>query len=130
MLPSALRYSLGVWRADDSTARSPEPIEIVSFPVEGMTCASCVNRITRFLQKVDGVEDATVNLAAESATVRFDPGGCGSATSPAAVEAAGYVARVERAASSRSRRRRGRGRGGPRGAGRGGGGTPGRVRRG
>jgi copper chaperone CopZ len=29
-----------------------------------MTCASCVNRITRFLQKVDGVEEANVNLAA------------------------------------------------------------------
>ena len=32
------------------------PIQIVSFPVEGMTCASCVNRITRFLAKVDGVD--------------------------------------------------------------------------
>ena len=29
-----------------------QPIKIVSFPVEGMTCASCVNRITRFLGKV------------------------------------------------------------------------------
>ena len=54
------------------TAPAP-PIEIVSFPVEGMTCASCVNRITRFLRKVDGVEDANVNLATETATVRFDP---------------------------------------------------------
>jgi copper chaperone CopZ len=24
-----------------------QPIEMISFPVEGMTCASCVNRITR-----------------------------------------------------------------------------------
>jgi cation transport ATPase len=38
-----------------------------------MTCAACVNRITRFLANVDGVEDATVNLATETATVRFDP---------------------------------------------------------
>jgi Cu+-exporting ATPase len=49
-----------------------QPIEIVSFPVEGMTCASCVNRITRFLGKVDGVKGANVNLASETATVRFD----------------------------------------------------------
>jgi P-type Cu+ transporter len=37
-----------------------------------MTCESCVNRITRFLAKVEGVEEANVNLAPESATVRFD----------------------------------------------------------
>ena len=49
-------------------------IDTVSFPVEGMTCAACVNRITRFLANVDGVESATVNLATETATVRFDPG--------------------------------------------------------
>lgn len=35
-----------------------QPIHIVSFPIEGMTCASCVNRITRFLGKVEGVEEA------------------------------------------------------------------------
>ena len=74
------------------------PIEIVSFPVDGMTCASCVNRITRFLRKVDGVEDANVNLASESATVRFDPTRVGVADLVAAVDAAGYVARLERAA--------------------------------
>ena len=72
------------------------PLEIVSFPVEGMTCASCVNRITRYLQKVEGVEDATVNLATESATVRFDPAHVDVAGLAAAVEAAGYVARVDR----------------------------------
>src|SRR3990167_6117205 len=45
----------------------------VRFPVEGMTCASCVNRIERYLRKVDGVVDANVNLATETAAVRFDP---------------------------------------------------------
>ena len=76
-----------------------QPIEIVSFPVEGMTCASCVNRITRFLNKVEGVEEAHVNLAAESATVRFDPTQASVTDFAAAVDAAGYVARVEQAAS-------------------------------
>ncbi len=75
-------------------------IEIVSFPVEGMTCASCVNRITRFLRKVDGVEEANVNLASESATVRYDADRIGVADLVAAVDAAGYVARVEQAASA------------------------------
>ena len=74
-----------------------EPLEIISFPVEGMTCASCVNRITRFLEKVDGVDGAHVNLATESATVRFDPGRVAVAELAAAVDAAGYVARIDQA---------------------------------
>ncbi len=76
------------------------PAETVSFPVEGMTCASCVNRITRFLSKVDGVEEANVNLASESATVRYDPARVDVAGLVAAVDAAGYVARVEQAATA------------------------------
>ena len=72
-------------------------LETVSFPVEGMTCAACVNRITRFLDHVDGVEAASVNLATETATVRFDPGRADIAGLGAAVEAAGYEARTDRA---------------------------------
>jgi Cu+-exporting ATPase len=83
-----------------TTLQAVQPIEIVSFPVEGMTCASCVNRITRFLQKVDGVEDANVNLAAESATVRFDPERVSIPDLIAAVDAAGYVARADQAATA------------------------------
>jgi len=75
------------------------PIEIISFPVEGMTCASCVNRITRFLQKVDGVDGAEVNLATETATVRFDPSRIAPVDLAAAVDAAGYVARLDQLAS-------------------------------
>ncbi|MBF6606893.1 MAG: heavy metal translocating P-type ATPase [Chloroflexi bacterium] len=67
-------------------------MQIITLPVEGMTCASCVNRITRFLDKVDGVEEANVNLATESATVRFDPARTDIEGLVAAVEAAGYTA--------------------------------------
>jgi Cu+-exporting ATPase len=81
-----------------------QPIETVSFPVEGMTCASCVNRITRFLGKVDGVDSANVNLASESATVRFDPARVTVSDLAAAVDAAGYVAKVEQAASGAEER--------------------------
>ena len=76
-----------------------QPIEMIAFPIEGMTCASCVNRITRFLRKVDGVEEANVNLATESATVRYDGARVDVAGLVAAVEAAGYVARVDRIGS-------------------------------
>ena len=92
------------------TTPTATPIEIVSFPVEGMTCASCVNRITRFLGKVEGVEEANVNLASESATVRFDPARVDVAGLVAAVDAAGYVARVEQVSSADHELERGRGR--------------------
>ena len=66
-----------------------------------MTCASCVNRITRFLEKVDGVDGANVNLATESATVRFDPARVSVGDLAEAVDAAGYVARVDREPADR-----------------------------
>ena len=69
----------------------------VRFPVDGMTCASCVNRIERYLRKTDGVVEATVNLATETATVRFDPAVVDLDGLRGAVEAAGYEARIDRA---------------------------------
>ncbi|EEK88118.1 Copper-exporting P-type ATPase A [Bacillus cereus m1550] len=51
--------------------------EIVSdkaeFTVSGMTCAACANRVEKRLNKLDGVNKATVNFALESATVDFNP---------------------------------------------------------
>ncbi|HEU4920105.1 MAG TPA: heavy metal translocating P-type ATPase [Candidatus Limnocylindrales bacterium] len=74
------------------------PIEMV-LPVEGMTCASCVNRIERFLRKTPGVEEAAVNLATEKATVRFDPTVAGRSELVSAIEAAGYDVKPEAARS-------------------------------
>ena len=76
----------------------PQPIEIV-LPIEGMTCASCVNRIERFLNKTPGVELANVNLATEKATVLVDASLAGRDELVRAVEAAGYEVRAEAAGS-------------------------------
>ncbi len=65
------------------------PIEL-ELPIEGMTCASCVGRIERFLNKTPGVESATVNLATERATILVNPGVAGRDEAVAAVRAAGY----------------------------------------
>lgn len=43
-----------------------------SFPVEGMTCASCARRVEKSMAAVPGVAEASVNLATEGATVRGD----------------------------------------------------------
>nr|WP_274637544.1 heavy metal translocating P-type ATPase [Microbacterium bovistercoris] len=60
--------------------------------IEGMTCASCVARVEKRLQSVDGVT-AAVNLATESARVSFPPG-LDEQRLVAAVRQAGYDARV------------------------------------
>ncbi len=44
-----------------------------TFDVAGMTCASCVRRVEKALEKVDGVSDVSVNLATEKATVTYGP---------------------------------------------------------
>ncbi len=75
-----------------SAGSAVEPVE-VSFPVVGMTCASCSNRIERFLRKTDGVVEANVNLATEVATIRFLPEAVGRAELVGAIEKAGYEVR-------------------------------------
>ncbi len=53
-----------------SDTADPATVEIA---VGGMTCAACATRIEKQLNKLPGVE-AAVNLAAERAHVRFQPG--------------------------------------------------------
>jgi Cu+-exporting ATPase len=72
----------------------------LTIPVIGMTCASCVNRIERFLNRADGVAEATVNLASERATVRFDPALTGREAIIKTIEAAGYEVAAEQAAGA------------------------------
>ncbi len=65
----------------------------VELAIEGMTCASCAARVEKRLNKLDGVA-ATVNFATEEAAVSYDPGHVSVDELVAAVEAAGYHARV------------------------------------
>ncbi|MFC4016218.1 heavy metal translocating P-type ATPase, partial [Nonomuraea purpurea] len=62
----------------------------VELSIGGMTCASCVNRIERKLNKLDGVS-ATVNYATEKAKVTF-PDGVDPQQLISEVEKAGYTA--------------------------------------
>jgi Cation transport ATPase len=62
----------------------------ITFPVTGMTCASCSSRVEKALKKVGGVESAQVNLASEQATVIYDPQQVQPQQLVAAVEQSGY----------------------------------------
>lgn len=66
---------------------SPAPLQ--SFPVEGMTCASCVRRVEKAIAAVPGVESASVNLATERADVRLAEPATPEAV-VAAIKSAGY----------------------------------------
>ncbi len=76
------------------TEPQPEPQTIddisVSFEVDGMTCASCVRRVEKALEKVPGVSNVGVNLATETATVHIDQSVTADAIE-AAVTGAGYT---------------------------------------
>lgn len=61
-----------------------------------MTCASCVRRVEKALAKLPGVHEVQVNLAAEQASVRFDPASVAPQQLQAAVEQAGYGVVTER----------------------------------
>src|ERR671921_169446 len=49
------------------------PTVVRHLEITGMTCASCVGRIEKSLNKVDGVAGTQVNLATDVATVTYDP---------------------------------------------------------
>ncbi|MGH2340610.1 heavy metal translocating P-type ATPase [Segnochrobactraceae bacterium EtOH-i3] len=68
--------------------------ETVDLVVEGMTCASCVGRVEQALLKVPGVLTAEVNLAMERARVTEVAGAVSPSDLVAAVEIAGYDARL------------------------------------
>jgi Cu+-exporting ATPase len=71
--------------------------ELFTLDIGGMTCASCVGRVEKALDKIPGVEAASVNLATEQARIRLN------ASSPttieeviAAVQKTGYEAQLSR----------------------------------
>jgi P-type Cu+ transporter len=78
---------------ENNPSQTNTHLDTVTLELGGMTCASCVNRIERKLKKVEGVQEANVNLATEKGTVIFDPEQTNVVNLVKAVEAAGYQAR-------------------------------------
>jgi len=62
----------------------------LTLPITGMTCANCVATVERNLKKLDGVQNAIVNLSSERATVDFDSAKLGLSEVIARVNRAGY----------------------------------------
>ncbi len=81
-----------------------------TFPIGGMTCAACAQRVEKAVKKLPGVENASVNFATERATVAYRPQEVRLSAIRGAIEAAGYQAlqadRADAADEDRARRQR------------------------
>lgn len=69
--------------------------EKAEFLITGMTCAACSSRIEKVLNKLDGINTATVNLALETGTVEYNPSRLTPSDIIARIEKAGYGATVK-----------------------------------
>jgi Cu+-exporting ATPase len=63
----------------------------ITIPVGGMTCAACSARVERALNKLEGVETATVNLATEKATIHYNQQALRVSVIKETIEKAGYT---------------------------------------
>ncbi|MDN7242390.1 heavy metal translocating P-type ATPase [Planococcus sp. N028] len=61
-----------------------------SFQITGMTCAACATRIEKGINKMEGVEQANVNLALEKSSIQYDPSKLSEADFEKKIEALGY----------------------------------------
>ncbi|TVM16961.1 heavy metal translocating P-type ATPase [Oceanidesulfovibrio indonesiensis] len=71
------------------------------FAVSGMTCAACSSRIERVLGRLEGVDEVSVNLAAETMQIKYDPDRQSDASIAEAVRKLGFDADPIREGGSR-----------------------------
>jgi Cu+-exporting ATPase len=74
------------------TPKDPTNSEFFTLDIGGMTCASCVSRVEKALDKIPGVEAASVNLATEQAKIRIKKGSISLADIISQVKKTGYEA--------------------------------------
>lgn len=65
-------------------------IKQTSYKITGMTCAACSARIEKVINKMDGVEEANVNLALEKSVIKYDPEKVTEEDFEKKIEALGY----------------------------------------
>ncbi|HBH2054448.1 TPA: heavy metal translocating P-type ATPase, partial [Clostridioides difficile] len=76
--------------------------EKVDLDVMGMTCAACSNKIEKVLNRISGVNKATVNLTTESATVEYNPDMTSVDEFQQRIKNLGYEAQPKKEASEKS----------------------------
>jgi Cu+-exporting ATPase len=77
-----------------SGTRGSERRELITIPVTGMSCASCVARVEKALSKTEGVSEASANFAAEKVTVAYNPDSASPERLIRTIEDTGYGTEV------------------------------------
>ena len=70
-------------------------MEKITVPVLEMSCAVCANNVENEVRSILGVDSATVNFAANTLTVSFDPKKTSLLQIKSAVQAIGYDLVIE-----------------------------------
>ncbi len=81
------------WSTTDVAEPTSPGLRPIRLSIEGMHCAGCAANVERALAGVEGVATATVNFAAEEATVALEEGSAVVSDLVTAVEHAGYGVR-------------------------------------
>lgn len=70
--------------------KNTELFEKIDIKIEGMTCQSCAKAVERSVKKLDGIENANVNIATDKATITYDGSKVKLSQIKGAIEKAGY----------------------------------------
>ncbi len=81
-----------VQAVDDAGYKALTPSQHTQLEVRGMTCAACSATVERVVGKLPGVQNANVNLAAETLSLDYDPAEISLQQVVGAVAEAGYQA--------------------------------------
>lgn len=77
--------------------QTEQKLKEANFQITGMTCAACSARIEKVLNRLDGVENATVNLALEKSAITYDAAKLTEADFEQKIEKLGYGVVKEKA---------------------------------
>lgn len=75
---------------EQANQHTSERVETHTYPVKGMSCASCSAHVTKALSRVEGVKEVNVNLPMNNAKVTFNPQKCSPQNLQKAVDRIGF----------------------------------------
>lgn len=95
LLLASLLSAVGLAAQSTKPAKKPPKIATTILQIEGMSCFACVARITKALNKVEGVTDVRISLQKREGEVQYRPVLVTPDSVARLVTALGYQAKVK-----------------------------------